>query len=129
MEDRQLQPVIRRLRRQTSARYAEAAYFFVLEALDFTMFRLGRTRVQGEARHISARELLEGIREYAKEEFGPLAPYAFESWGVHRTEDFGTIVFDMCEARLLNRRESDRLQDFSNGFDFQEAFAEIGSLG
>ncbi|TAH38501.1 MAG: hypothetical protein EYC70_03760 [Planctomycetota bacterium] len=128
MDDRRLQPLIRRIRHQHERRYAEAAYFFVLEALDYTMCLLGKNRLQGEARHISGPELLEGIRQYAKEEFGPLAPYAFRSWGVQATEDFGTLVFQMCEAGLLNKRDSDRLEDFRNGFDFRNAFAEINSI-
>lgn len=128
MDDGRLQTLIRRLRKQAGRAYAEAAYFFVLESLDYTMCLLGRNRLQGDARHISGGELLDGIRQYAKEEFGPLAPYAFRSWGVHTTADFGTIVFQMCEAGLLNKRDSDRLEDFRDGFDFEEAFAESESL-
>ena len=128
MDDQKLEAVIRSLRQHYQRRYAEAAYFFVLEALDYTMFLLGKTRLQGEEKHIAGPELLEGIKRYAREEFGPLAPFAFRSWGVHRTEDFGTIVFQMCEVGLLNKREEDRPEDFANGFDFTEAFAEVESL-
>lgn len=128
MDDRRIQPVIRRLRQKHGRRYAEAAYFFLLEALDYTMCLLGKSRLQGEARHITGPELLDGIRQYAKEEFGPLAPYAFRSWGILNTEDFGALVFQMCEAGLLNKRDSDRLEDFRDGFDFRNAFAEIDSI-
>ncbi|RMH03533.1 MAG: hypothetical protein D6702_05775 [Planctomycetota bacterium] len=128
MDDQKLEAVIRTLRQHHQRRYAEAAYFFVLEALDYTMFRLGKTRSQGEDRHISVAELLDGIREYAREEFGPLAPFAFRSWGVHRTEDFGAIVFQMCEVGLLKRRAEDRPEDFANGFDFSRAFNEAEGL-
>ena len=64
------------------------------------------------------------VKRYAQEEFGPLAPYAFRSWGVHRTEDFGAIVFEMCEAGLLNKSDSDSIADFADGFDFRRDFAE-----
>lgn len=124
MDDRKLQPLIREIRAQNGRRFAEAAYFFVLEALDFTLFLQGKGQAPAESRHINGRELLDGIRRYAQEEFGPLAPFAFRSWGVHRTEDFGTIVFEMCEGRLLNRAETDHPRDFANGFDFAAAFAE-----
>jgi uncharacterized repeat protein (TIGR04138 family) len=129
MDDQKLEAVIRSLRQHHQRRYAEAAYFFVLEALDYTIFLLGRSRSQGEEKHIGCAELLDGIKQYAKEEFGPLAPYAFRSWGVHRTEDFGEIVFQMCEVGLLNKRDEDRAEDFANGFDFTEAFAEVEQLG
>ncbi len=129
MDDQKLEAVIRSLRQHHQRRYAEAAYFFVLEALDYTIFLLGRSRSQGEEKHIGCVELLDGIKQYAKEEFGPLAPYAFRSWGVHRTEDFGEIVFQMCEVGLLNKRDEDRAEDFANGFDLTEAFAEVEQLG
>ena len=129
MDDRKLQPLIREIRVQHQRRYAEAAYFFVLEALDYTIFHESRERdvkssaEPGHVRHISPQELLRGLRQYAQDEFGPLAPYAFRSWGVTSTEDFGTLVFQMCEAGLLNKTAQDQPQDFVNGFDFNEAFS------
>lgn len=123
MDDRRLQTVIREIRRIHGRKYAEAAYFFVLEALDYTLFLLGKTKVQGEERHVSGPDLMEGVRKYAREEFGPLAIYAFHSWGLNATDDFGDIVFQMCDAGLLNRQESDRMEDFHEIFDFAEAFA------
>ena len=128
MDDRKLQPLIREIRIQSGRMYAEAAYFFVLEALDFTIFLEGRGQKPSDGRHISPQELLAGLRRYAQEAFGPLAPYAFRSWGVQGTEDFGTLVFQMCEAGLLNKTDRDRPQDFANGFDFQKAFREDESV-
>jgi len=128
MDDRKLQPLIREIRIQNERKYAEAAYFFVLEALDFTIFLEGRGQKPSDGRHISPQELLSGLRRYAQEEFGPLAPYAFRSWGVHSTGDFGSLVFQMCEAGLLNKTERDKPQDFANGFDFEVAFQEGESV-
>ncbi|MDP6849937.1 MAG: hypothetical protein QGH51_06760 [Planctomycetota bacterium] len=124
MDDRQLEEIIRNLRQLEGRRYEEAAYFFVLEALDYSMFLLGKTRAQGEARHLSCDELLDGIRRYANEEFGPMAPYTFKSWGVEGTEDFGELVFQMCEIGLLNRRDEDLPEAFEDAFDFDAAFAQ-----
>jgi uncharacterized repeat protein (TIGR04138 family) len=103
-------------------RYRAAAYLFVLEALEHTMRRLGRDRAQGTARHVGGRELLAGIREHALQEFGPLARTVFAAWGIHRTEDFGQIVFRLVEAKLLSRQETDTLEDFASGYDFVETF-------
>ncbi len=125
MDDRRIQPVIQEIRLRHGRPYAEAAYYFVLEALDYAVYLLGR---KGETRHISVQELLDGIRRFAAEEFGPLAPYAFRSWGVRSTADFGDIVFQMVEAGLLKKDDRDRLEDFQDGFDFQEAFAAIGTI-
>lgn len=126
MDDSKLRPVIREIRRLHERRYAEAAYFFVLEALDYTIFKQ-RTHERESGRHISCKELLEGILEYAGVEFGPLSPYAFHSWGVWRTEDFGELVFQMCDGGLLNAREADTAAAFADGFDFDQTFAQADS--
>ncbi len=124
MDDKKLQPVIREIRRLHGRRYSEAAYFFVLEALDYTIFRHRGQEREGH-RHISCTDLLDGIRLYAGEEFGPLAPYAFHSWGVWQTEDFGSLVFQMCDGGLLHAQETDTPADFQDGFDFSSTFAEV----
>ena len=71
---------------------------------------------------MSVGQLLDGMREYALEQFGPLARLVLERWGVRRTEDFGEIVFRLVEHRLLNKQDDDRISDFRNGFNFREAF-------
>jgi uncharacterized repeat protein (TIGR04138 family) len=62
------------------------------------------------------------MRQYALQLFGPLAAQVWRSWGVHQTIDWGRIVFLLVDAKLLNRQESDRVDDFRDGFDFDEAF-------
>ena len=122
MDDRKFQPLIRDIRRKSDRAFAEAAYFFVLEALDYSIFRFGKNRATGDSQHISGQLLLEGIRKYANEEFGPLAPFAFRSWGLRGSSDFGILVFQMCEGGLLNAKDTDTLEDFAEGFDFEKAF-------
>lgn len=100
-------------------RYKEEAYLFLMEALEFTREKLKR---QG---HISGQELLRGIKDYAREKFGFLAPTVFEYWGVTNTEDFGEIVFNMVEAGLLRRRPEDKREDFKNVYNLKEAFKQI----
>ncbi|MFO0982124.1 MAG: Minf_1886 family protein [Planctomycetota bacterium] len=107
---------------QQDPRYAVAAYHFLFDALDFTMARLGRNTRVGLDRHITVAELLNGIRDHAIEQFGPLARLVFESWGVARTEDFGEIVFHLINAGLLNSRDDDRREDFEDAYSFREAF-------
>lgn len=122
MSKSKIKPLVHELRRLTGCRYAPEAYMFVLEALDYTIYLQGSSNGPLESSHITPKELLSGIRRYALEEFGSFAPYTFRSWGVSSTEDFGALVFDMCDAGLLNKTESDKRSDFSNGFDFEVAF-------
>ncbi|GJM20133.1 MAG: hypothetical protein DHS20C15_00480 [Planctomycetota bacterium] len=105
-------------------RYQEEAYHFVFRALDFVVDQQADTggRPLSTDQHISALALLDGLREYALDLYGPLARLVLERWGVRRTEDFGEIVFGLVEGRLLNKQETDRKADFRNGFNFREAF-------
>lgn len=105
-------------------RYGEEAYHFVFRALDFVIERQAECYAEPITadQHISALALLEGLREYALELYGPLARLVLERWGVRRTEDFGEIVFGLVDGRLLNKQETDRKADFRNGFNFREAF-------
>jgi len=97
-------------------RYHINAYRFVYEALDFTVKRLDKKR------HISGRELLEGIKNLALEQFSGLAVMVFDVWGVHKTADFGNIVFNLVEADLMSRSEDDTREDFDGVYDFREVF-------
>jgi uncharacterized repeat protein (TIGR04138 family) len=109
-----LRDVVRR-----DGRYSLQAYLFVFEALDYTMKKL-----EGERRHVAGQELLEGIREYARQSFGPLAKVVFRCWGVTCTEDFGEIVFSIVDAGLMGKNDTDCREDFAGGYDFETAFEE-----
>jgi uncharacterized repeat protein (TIGR04138 family) len=110
--------------RRRDRRFSRHAYYFVLDALDWTMSELGREQLVGEERHVGGRELLTGIREYAATQFGPMAALVFERWGVRGSADFGEIVFNLIDAELLSRRPSDTRLDFVDCTDFRETFAE-----
>lgn len=110
--------------RRRDRRFSRHAYYFVLDALDFTMTQLGREQLTGEERHVGGRELLIGLKEYASDQFGPMAALVFERWGVRSSGDFGEIVFNLIDAELLSRRPSDSRLDFADGIDFRETFAE-----
>jgi len=103
-------------------RYRAEAYMFLLESLDFTARMMNKTAKSGRERHVAGRELLEGVRQYALQEYGPMALSVLDSWGIRRTEDFGEVVFNLVEAGKLRRTEEDSRADFANGYDFSEAF-------
>ena len=105
-------------------RFGRHAYFFVLDALDYTMGCLGRDEKTGEERHVGGQELLQGIRDLAAEQFGPMAPTVFTRWGVRETGDFGEIVFNLIDAGLLSRRSQDSRLDFAGAYDFENEFRE-----
>ena len=65
---------------------------------------------------------MDGMRQYALENYGPMAKTLLNEWGVSSTEDFGEIVFNLVENNLLAKTEEDSREDFGNGFDFDKAF-------
>jgi uncharacterized repeat protein (TIGR04138 family) len=107
---------------ERDTRYAPEAYGFVREALEFTIKLLQKPE-QGPARHVSGMELLDGIRQYALQEYGPLTLRVLNHWGVRRGEDFGEIVFALVESGVLGKTAEDRREDFAGGYDFEAAFA------
>jgi uncharacterized repeat protein (TIGR04138 family) len=102
-------------------RFQREAYHFIREALDYTQKRILRTPKE-ELRHVTGQQLLQGIREFALEQFGPMAVTVFEEWGIRRCEDFGELVFNMVESSLLAKTEKDSRDDFRGGYDFTDAF-------
>lgn len=107
-------------------RYSLQAYHFVFESLDFTTYKLGKDPLspREKERHVTGRQLLEGAREFALQQFGYMARPVLEIWGIKRCEDFGEIVFNLVESGLMGRTESDTKEDFKGGYDFKTAFDE-----
>jgi len=104
-------------------RYRRDAYCFVREALDHTQKKVVKSR-QSQVCHVTGQELLAGLREFALQQFGPMALIVLEEWGIKRCEDFGEIVFNMVESGLLAKTEKDSRDDFKNGYVFEEAFRQ-----
>jgi uncharacterized repeat protein (TIGR04138 family) len=103
---------------QRDPRYKANAYSFVMAAVEQTINSIPKLR------HISGGELLEGIRKSARQQFGPMAKEVFNFWGLHSTEDFGNIVFNLVEVGLLSKTEEDSIEDFKDIYDFTKVFEE-----
>ncbi len=101
---------------EKDGRYTAGAYLFVREALDHTVRQLEKPR------HVSGQELLEGMREYALKEYGPVAKRVLSEWGITECVDFGNIVFNLVNEGLLGKTDEDSIEDFMGGYDFTEAF-------
>ncbi|MEO0123500.1 MAG: Minf_1886 family protein [candidate division WOR-3 bacterium] len=99
-------------------RYKIEAYIFVLEALYYA-----REKFKVE-KHVTGRQLLEGIKELGLKRFGPMAKMVFEYWGVKKTIDFGNIVFNMVNEGILSKTEEDKIEDFKDVYDFEELFVK-----
>jgi uncharacterized repeat protein (TIGR04138 family) len=121
-------------------RYPPDAYVFVWEALNFAQeeLSLGKEvsseteaaeRPSGESRatrqaehHVTGQELCEAIRCYALKQYGYMAKTVLNSWGIHRTGDFGEIVFNLIRIGRMRKTKDDRREDFDDNYDFETAF-------
>jgi len=110
-------------------RFDRDAYLFVRDALVFTARQQRKRRGGSPAAsapecHVSGPQLLEGVRQYALDQFGPMVPSVFGHWRISSCADIGAIVFNLIEAGEFGKTEQDSIADFQGGFDFHEAFVQ-----
>ena len=131
-------PLVQLLNRDS--RYRLEAYQFVREGLDYAQRVLGmgvsRRLRRGEKppteSHLSGQELSEALRRFAIEQFGFMAKWVLNSWGIYSTRDFGELVYNMIDVNLMRKSATDRREDFDGVYDFDEAFVrqfQINSPG
>jgi len=98
------------------SRYYPEAYEFVMEALSFSQLKFKKSR------HIRGEELLAGIKALLLKKFGPLTMMVLKHWGIKTTDDFGNIVFNLVENKVLAKDTHDHYDSFKNAYDFDEVF-------
>jgi len=103
---------------QRDTTYTRDAYRFLVRALGYTQMKLHK---EG---HVTSGELLDGIKELALAVYGPMAKHVFESWGVHKTSDWGEIVFALVTEEYLGKTPQDRKEDFEDVYDFEDVFVK-----
>ena len=107
---------------EKDTRYSPDAYHFVQEGLNHTLKSLKRG--QSAHRHVSGQELLHGLRDFALKEYGPMSKAVLNEWGIRTTDDFGQAVFNLVNAGVLGKNDTDSPADFKNVFTFDEAFVK-----
>ena len=104
-------------------RFSSDAYHFVQEGLNHTLKSLKRGG-QHTHRHVSGQELLHCLREFALKEYGPMSKAVLNEWGIKTTDDIGQIVFNLVNASVLGKNDTDSPNDFKNVFTFDDAFVK-----
>ena len=94
--------------------YSSESYQFVSDAVAYTIGKLSAHR------HISALELLEGIREFAFLEYGAVAPQVLASFGLRAARNVGEVVYLLISVKLLSDSPEDSPEDFNVNFPWEE---------
>lgn len=95
----------------------------ILEILD----RLGG--VEKMNRHVTAQQLCWALRDAALARWGLMARTVLARWNITRTEDIGAIIFALVDHGWLQKQPTDLLEDFSQVFNFDEAFERAYRMG
>lgn len=112
--------------RRRDGRFGPDAYAFIMDVLEYTI------RGLEERRHVSAVELLDGLRRFAHERYGVMSLTLLENWGIRTTSDIGDIVFQLVDAGVLSRQDGDDRDHFDDVFDLhtvleQDYFGDLSS--
>jgi uncharacterized repeat protein (TIGR04138 family) len=101
-------------------RFHREAYHFLKDSLDHTI-KIRKKAREGTG-HVTGQQLLEGIRQHALKQFGPMTITVLRYWGVERCEHFGEMVFNLIKVGIFGKTDSDTLEDFKGAYTFNDAF-------
>ncbi len=112
----ELAAILKKLSAKTP--YATEAFWFVWQPT-YHLPHFGK-----QVDHIDAEEFCWRLHDAAILTFGPGvdAQKQLADWGVHSTEDFGTIAYSLIHAGLMQKNEQDSMEDFQGVFDFKNGF-------
>jgi uncharacterized repeat protein (TIGR04138 family) len=125
MQDPEFSEIVALICKEDS-RFDRRSYDFVRRGLDHTVNELRKREPArgGISRHVTPSELLQGLRAYALDQFGPLTKTVLNAWGVRQGRDFVDIVFNLIEHNVFSKTDTDRREDFNGVYDFDEAFVQ-----
>lgn len=105
--------------KEKNGKYPEKAYLFAFKILkDLAK----NNKNQQKSENIKAANLLITFRNYALNEFGPMTASVLQEWNICSCRDLGNVIFDLVNAGVLEKDETDRIEDFEEIYDFNEAF-------
>jgi uncharacterized repeat protein (TIGR04138 family) len=114
---RRLELAIRR-----DGRYAPEAFDFLHRGLALAARQRHGPATDQRPRHITGQELCRALRRLARQRWGPLAREVLRHWNIHRTRDFGEMVYLMIDLGIMGKQDSDDITDFDEVYGFRAAF-------
>lgn len=105
---------------RVNTKYPPSAYYMLKYALD----KANKYKPKFPYEHLSGAELSNIIRQVMLELYGPFAIDMLMSWNIYATADFGQLVYNLVDLKLLCTSENDSIHDFDDVYDFNEAFVK-----
>ncbi len=99
-------------------RYPVEAYTFVRDGFEYVMKTIAEGHKASTPRmHLTGAQLSKGLKDFALEEFGPMAAFLLSQWNIRSTSDFGELVYNLIKMGLFSKTKDDRREDFDQVFD------------
>lgn len=94
-------------------RYDARAYALLMDVVHY----LGM-----DGKHMDAEGIMDEFKERALDQYGPLSYTVLTEWGLKSCEDLGEMMFNLADARRVQKDENDTPEAFLGGYDFRETF-------
>jgi uncharacterized repeat protein (TIGR04138 family) len=105
-------------------RYPLEAFGFLHDGLTKAVREIHGDEPPAEGqRHVTGKQLCEGLRDLAIERWGMLARVVLNKWNIRETIDFGNMVYLLVENNFMRKTDEDSLEDFRDVFEFDKAFS------
>lgn len=106
-------------------KFAKEAYYFINSALSKALQKnTEKPKAKEQQAHVRADTLVYAFRDLALEQYGPLSKLVLAHWGIEESEDIGKLVYLLIEEGIWSKTEEDKLSDFANVINFEEAFTK-----
>jgi len=110
-------------------RYPLEAYAFLQEGLARAVRDVHGDKVAAGARqHVTGQQICMALRELAIERWGLLARTVLAKWNIHKTIDFGNMVYLLISNNFMHKSAEDSIEDFRDVFEFRQAFGNNGDF-
>ena len=96
--------------------YVPDAFLLVHSAINLAVGK----KSQDGREHVSARDLLDSVANFAYDQFGPFAEAILGEWGIRCPRDVGHIVYMLVRENVISANEEDSPGDFNIDYDLFE---------
>lgn len=101
-------------------RYPVAAFCYVAKCLKRLL--ASSEGKGGNHPHVSGKDICLALKQSFLDDFGTLARGILEQWNLKETNDFGNIIYDLIDVKLLTTSPQDSRSDFVDVYLFKDAF-------